>query len=345
MSQSLPNDPTTAIRDATRRIEPALIEIRRDIHAHPELGFEEVRTAGVVARELDPSRHQPPDRHRPHRRRRPDRGRPPRPGARHPRRHGRAADRGEVRPAVRQHQARPDACLRPRHPHHHAARRRRGAEGPGAAACRHGEAGVPAGRGGHRRHEGDDRRRRDGRPQDRSGARVPQSSGDAGRHLRLRARRVPRRVGPVRHRGAGQVRPRRLSAHDDRSAGRRRDAGGAAADRRFARGAPDASRGGDGGRDPGRHHLQHHPRHLPDQRHRPHAARRRRAISPKPRSSASPPACWKACASRARWTIAAACPRCATTIACWNPRSPRCATSSATWSASSSPVSAARISP
>ena len=49
---SLANDPTTAIRDATQRIEPALIEIRRDIHAHPELGFEEVRTAGVVAREL-----------------------------------------------------------------------------------------------------------------------------------------------------------------------------------------------------------------------------------------------------------------------------------------------------
>ena len=49
---SLANDPTTAIRDATQRIEPALIEIRRDIHAHPELGFEEIRTAGVVEREL-----------------------------------------------------------------------------------------------------------------------------------------------------------------------------------------------------------------------------------------------------------------------------------------------------
>jgi amidohydrolase len=48
----LANDPTTAISDATQRIEPALIEIRRDIHAHPELGFEEVRTSGVVAREL-----------------------------------------------------------------------------------------------------------------------------------------------------------------------------------------------------------------------------------------------------------------------------------------------------
>src|SRR5579875_3346969 len=52
MPDSLPNDPTTAIRTATERLEPRLIEIRRDIHAHPELGFQEVRTAGVVAREL-----------------------------------------------------------------------------------------------------------------------------------------------------------------------------------------------------------------------------------------------------------------------------------------------------
>src|ERR1700759_1717413 len=49
---SLANDPTTAIRDATQRIEAALIEIRRDIHANPELEFEAIRTAGVVAREL-----------------------------------------------------------------------------------------------------------------------------------------------------------------------------------------------------------------------------------------------------------------------------------------------------
>src|SRR6185312_4287357 len=52
MSASLANDLATAIRSLTERIEPHLIEIRRDIHAHPELGFEEVRTAGVVAREL-----------------------------------------------------------------------------------------------------------------------------------------------------------------------------------------------------------------------------------------------------------------------------------------------------
>ncbi|HSU06943.1 MAG TPA: M20 family metallopeptidase [Acetobacteraceae bacterium] len=52
MSHTIANDPQTAIRDATQRIEPALIEIRRDIHAHPELGFEEVRTSGVVTGEL-----------------------------------------------------------------------------------------------------------------------------------------------------------------------------------------------------------------------------------------------------------------------------------------------------
>ncbi|MBU6497742.1 MAG: amidohydrolase [Rhodospirillales bacterium] len=48
----LANDPQTAIRDATARIEAHLIAIRRDIHAHPELAFEEVRTAAIVAAEL-----------------------------------------------------------------------------------------------------------------------------------------------------------------------------------------------------------------------------------------------------------------------------------------------------
>lgn len=48
----LPNDPQTAIRRITDRIEAGLIEVRRDLHAHPELAFEEVRTAGVVSREL-----------------------------------------------------------------------------------------------------------------------------------------------------------------------------------------------------------------------------------------------------------------------------------------------------
>lgn len=49
---SLANDPATRIRDAADAVEPALVALRRDIHAHPELAFEEVRTAGIVAAEL-----------------------------------------------------------------------------------------------------------------------------------------------------------------------------------------------------------------------------------------------------------------------------------------------------
>ncbi len=48
----LPNDPERRIRDAASAIEPHLIALRRDIHAHPELAFEETRTAGIVAAEL-----------------------------------------------------------------------------------------------------------------------------------------------------------------------------------------------------------------------------------------------------------------------------------------------------
>lgn len=53
MSDPRANDPATAIRLATQQIEQHLIAVRRDIHAHPELGFEEVRTAGIVSAELE----------------------------------------------------------------------------------------------------------------------------------------------------------------------------------------------------------------------------------------------------------------------------------------------------
>jgi amidohydrolase len=46
------NDLRAAIADAVGREEPGLIAIRRDLHTHPELAFQEQRTAGVVAREL-----------------------------------------------------------------------------------------------------------------------------------------------------------------------------------------------------------------------------------------------------------------------------------------------------
>ena len=48
----LANDPATRIRDAAAELQPGLVALRRDMHAHPELGFEETRTAGIVAAEL-----------------------------------------------------------------------------------------------------------------------------------------------------------------------------------------------------------------------------------------------------------------------------------------------------
>jgi len=51
----LPADPTTAgardkrVAEIVKEITPSLIEIRRDIHAHPELSMAEVRTSALVA--------------------------------------------------------------------------------------------------------------------------------------------------------------------------------------------------------------------------------------------------------------------------------------------------------
>ncbi|MEI5677240.1 MULTISPECIES: M20 metallopeptidase family protein [unclassified Mesorhizobium] len=46
------NDPGPEIEGLIRKIEPRLIELRRDIHAHPETGFDTIRTAALVAGEL-----------------------------------------------------------------------------------------------------------------------------------------------------------------------------------------------------------------------------------------------------------------------------------------------------
>ncbi len=46
------NDIAAAIAATAARLEPLLIDIRRDLHAHPELAFEEHRTAARVSAEL-----------------------------------------------------------------------------------------------------------------------------------------------------------------------------------------------------------------------------------------------------------------------------------------------------
>ena len=43
---------TEQLKTEAEAMRPALVAARRDFHAHPELGFQEVRTAGIVARRL-----------------------------------------------------------------------------------------------------------------------------------------------------------------------------------------------------------------------------------------------------------------------------------------------------
>ena len=43
---------TLSLRDEIGEWEPELIATRRDLHAHPEIGLEEVRTSGIVAERL-----------------------------------------------------------------------------------------------------------------------------------------------------------------------------------------------------------------------------------------------------------------------------------------------------
>lgn len=51
--RGLPHIGTAVIRAAIRAIEPEIVAVRHDLHAHPELSNREFRTAGVVLRELD----------------------------------------------------------------------------------------------------------------------------------------------------------------------------------------------------------------------------------------------------------------------------------------------------
>ena len=189
------------------------------------------------------------------------------------RRHGRAADRGDERPAVHEPDAGRDARLRPRRPHRDPARRRRGARGPEGAAARHRRVPVPARRGGRPRG----RRGRCGADGARGRARRPEGRGrlrPARRRLgRLRPGRLDRRadlrLGRRLHdRGRGQDRPRRAAPHGARpDPGRLGDRDGAADDRLAPDRRPPAPRAHDRPH-PGRHALQHHRRPGGDGRHR-----------------------------------------------------------------------------
>ena len=143
-----------------RRWSDEFTDIRRDLHAHPELGFEEHRTARLVCDQLvrvvdRASRRRRPHRHRRRHSRTKRRERTP---DRLARRHGRAADAGGERRRVPVPLRRPHARLRPRRPHDDAARGGALSE-RNAQFRRHRVPDLPAGRGRPRRREGDDRRR------------------------------------------------------------------------------------------------------------------------------------------------------------------------------------------
>ncbi|WP_158784088.1 M20 family metallopeptidase [Pantoea sp. BAV 3049] len=59
MEPSHPEEIEVKIAGIVKELEPQLIALRRDIHAHPELGFDTVRTAEVVAKELERLGYQP----------------------------------------------------------------------------------------------------------------------------------------------------------------------------------------------------------------------------------------------------------------------------------------------
>jgi len=44
---------TTDFLSKAKELEQEMIARRRDFHKHPELGFQEIRTSGIVAKELN----------------------------------------------------------------------------------------------------------------------------------------------------------------------------------------------------------------------------------------------------------------------------------------------------
>ena len=244
-----------------------VVETRRDIHRHPELGYRETRTAGARRRSAACAGvRRSQDGHRQDRRRRHSEGRPAGQGGRRARRHGRPADSRADRRAVQVHRRRRQTRLRARRACGHRAGRRRGAVAPARPGAWHRADAVPAGRG----------RRSRRRPHRR--ARGCSTTGCLPSRSRARSsgcmccrRSTPATIGLNIGAGDGQRRslhadrdraedPRRLSAHRHRPGpDRRADRDGAADDSQ----PPDqraAGHGRLGRRDQGRQPLQHHRR-------------------------------------------------------------------------------------
>ncbi len=150
-------DPMKVI-DSILTQSAAIASVRRDIHAHPELCFEEVRTADVVAAKLTEwgIADRPGPGH--HRCRRHREERHVDAGHRPARRHGRLADAGVQHLRPRQPERRKDACLRPRRPYRDAARGST-ASGEEPQFRRHGLPDLPAGRRRRRWRARDDQGR------------------------------------------------------------------------------------------------------------------------------------------------------------------------------------------
>ncbi len=53
MTATLPQAPSATLLDRARALKPWIVGIRRELHRHPELMYEEVRTSAVIRRELD----------------------------------------------------------------------------------------------------------------------------------------------------------------------------------------------------------------------------------------------------------------------------------------------------
>ena len=226
--------------DDIRAHEAEMVEIRRQIHANPEMAYEEChrRSGGRAAAALGLRGAPRPGRHRRGRHAAPGHVGPPRRPAR---RHGRAADHRDQRQALGQQGVGHDARLRPRRPHGDAAVG--GAPPGGDAQFRRPPApGVPAGRRRPGRRAPDARGRLPRALPLRGHVRHAQHARHTGRQVRGRAGFCDGQRRHLHHQGARRRRARRDAARGGGHHRRRVEHRHGAADHRLAQRQPAAHR-------------------------------------------------------------------------------------------------------